>query len=102
MTDIQIGLLSIVGILFLIYAGMHVSIALMLLSLLGVWLIKGNWAIASEQWQGWVTAVADEITTRHNADGALQGLLERYVAASDREARLALQRDLRLEAQLPG
>ena len=48
MTDIQIGLLSIVGILFLIYAGMHVSIALMLLSLLGVWLIKGNWTIASK------------------------------------------------------
>jgi hypothetical protein len=45
-TDIQIGLLSIVGILFLIYAGMHVSIALMLLSLLGVWLIRGNWTIA--------------------------------------------------------
>ena len=47
-TDIQIGLLSIVGILFLIYAGMHVSIALMLLSLLSVWLIKGNWTIASK------------------------------------------------------
>lgn len=48
MTDIQIGLLSIVGILFLIYGGMHVAIALMLLSLLGVWLIKGNWAIAGK------------------------------------------------------
>ena len=48
MTDIQIGLLSIVGILFLIYAGMHVSIALMLLSLLGVWLIRGNWTIAGK------------------------------------------------------
>ena len=47
-TDIQIGLLSIVGILFLIYAGMHVSIALMLLSFLGVGLIKGNWTIASK------------------------------------------------------
>ena len=46
MTDIQIGLLSIFGILLLIYAGMHVAIALMLLSLLGVWLIKGNWTIA--------------------------------------------------------
>ncbi len=46
MTDIQVGLLSILGILFLIYAGMHVAIALMLLSLLGVWLIKGNWTIA--------------------------------------------------------
>ncbi|MEJ2167089.1 MAG: TRAP transporter large permease [Desulfobacterales bacterium] len=48
MTDIQIGLLSIVGILFLIYAGMHVAIALTFLSLLGVWLIKDNWTIATK------------------------------------------------------
>ena len=48
MTDIQIGLLSIIGILFLIYAGMHVAIALTLLSMLGVWLIKDNWIIASK------------------------------------------------------
>jgi C4-dicarboxylate transporter DctM subunit len=48
MTDIQIGMLSIVGILFLIYAGMHVAIALTLLSLLGVWLIKDNWTIATK------------------------------------------------------
>jgi len=48
MTDIQIGLLSIAGILFLIYAGMHVAIALTLLSLLGVWLIKDNWTIATK------------------------------------------------------
>jgi len=48
MTDIQIGLLSIAGILFLIYGGMHVAIALMFLSLSGVWLIKGNWIIASK------------------------------------------------------
>ena len=48
MTDIQIGILSIAGILILIYAGMHVAIALMLLSLLGVWLIKDNWIIATK------------------------------------------------------
>jgi len=48
MTDIQVGLLSIVGILFLIYAGMHVAIALTFLSLLGVWLIKDNWIIAGK------------------------------------------------------
>lgn len=48
MTDIQIGMLSIAGILVLIYIGMHVAVALTLLSLLGVWLIKGNWAIASK------------------------------------------------------
>jgi tripartite ATP-independent transporter DctM subunit len=48
MTDIQIGLLSIVAILFLIYAGMHVAVALTLLSFSGVWLIKDNWTIASK------------------------------------------------------
>ena len=48
MTDIQIGILTIAGILFLIYVGMHVAIALMLLSFSGVWLIKGNWAIAGK------------------------------------------------------
>jgi tripartite ATP-independent transporter DctM subunit len=48
MSDIQIGLLSIFGILFLIYAGMHVAVALTLLSFLGVGLIKGNWTIASK------------------------------------------------------
>ncbi len=48
MTDIQIGLLSIFGILFLIYAGMHVSVALMLLSLVGTWLIRGNWTVATK------------------------------------------------------
>jgi tripartite ATP-independent transporter DctM subunit len=48
MSDIQIGLLSIVGILFLIYSGMHVAIALTLLSFLGVGLIRSNWAIASK------------------------------------------------------
>lgn len=48
MTDIQIGLLSIGAILFLIYGGLHVASALMLVSFLGVWLIKGNWVVASK------------------------------------------------------
>jgi tripartite ATP-independent transporter DctM subunit len=48
MSDIQIGLLSIAAILFLIYAGMHVAIALTLLSFLGVGLIKENWVIAGK------------------------------------------------------
>jgi tripartite ATP-independent transporter DctM subunit len=48
MSDIQIGLFSILGILFLIYSGMHVAVALTLLSFLGVGLIKDNWTIASK------------------------------------------------------
>ena len=48
MSNLQIGLLSIIGILVLIYTGMHVSIALALLSFLGVWLIRDNFTIASK------------------------------------------------------
>jgi len=59
MTDLQIGLLSIIGILFLIYAGMHVAIALTLLSFLGVWFIRGNWMVASKML---ALAAADSIS----------------------------------------
>ena len=48
MTDLQIGFLSIAGILFLIYTGMHVSIALALLSFLGVWALRENFTVASK------------------------------------------------------
>lgn len=46
MTDVEIGLLTIVGILVLVQSGMHVAIALIVLSFLGVWAIKGNLIIA--------------------------------------------------------
>ena len=48
MTDIQLGLWSILGIVLLIYLGMHVAIALTLLSFLGVWLIRDSYTIASK------------------------------------------------------
>lgn len=48
MTDIQIGYLSVLGIVLLIYSGMHVAVALALLSFLGVLLIKDNYTIASK------------------------------------------------------
>lgn len=48
MSDIQIGLLSIVGILLLIQSGMHVSVALLLLSFCGVWAMKENGIIAGK------------------------------------------------------
>ena len=46
MTGLEIGLWSMVAIVVLIYAGMHVAIALCLVSLVGVWAIKGNFALA--------------------------------------------------------
>jgi C4-dicarboxylate transporter, DctM subunit len=48
MSDIQIGLLSIVGILLLIQSGMHVAVALLLLSFCGVWAMKDNGIIAGK------------------------------------------------------
>jgi C4-dicarboxylate transporter, DctM subunit len=47
LTDLQIGLISIGVILILIYAGMHVAIALALTSFIGVWLIRDNLTIAT-------------------------------------------------------
>jgi C4-dicarboxylate transporter, DctM subunit len=47
MSGVEIAFASIVLMLVLIYAGLHVSIALMLLSFLGVWLLKGNFDVAS-------------------------------------------------------
>ncbi len=60
MTDLQIGVMSIFGILFLIYAGMHVAIALTLLSFLGVWYIRGKWIVASKML---ALAAADSISS---------------------------------------
>lgn len=48
MTDIQIGLWSVLGIVLLIYSGMHVAVVLTLLSFLGVLLIRDNYTIASK------------------------------------------------------
>ena len=46
MTNVEIGLASILLILVLIQTGMHVSICLMAVSFLGVWLVKGRIAVA--------------------------------------------------------
>jgi tripartite ATP-independent transporter DctM subunit len=53
-------MLSIAGILFLIYAGMHVAISLTLLSFLGVWFIRGKWIVASKML---ALAAADSISS---------------------------------------
>ena len=42
MTGIDVGLLSIIAILVLIYAGMYVPIALGLVSFLSVWYLRGT------------------------------------------------------------
>jgi tripartite ATP-independent transporter DctM subunit len=47
MSGVEIAFISIAIMLVLIYSGLHVAIALILLSFCGVWLLKGNFDIAS-------------------------------------------------------
>ena len=47
MSGVEIGLASIVAIVVLIYAGMHVAVVLCLVSLVGVWMIKGSFGLAT-------------------------------------------------------
>lgn len=47
MSGIEIAFASIAVMLLLIYSGLHVAIALILLSFGGVWLLRGNFDIAS-------------------------------------------------------
>jgi tripartite ATP-independent transporter DctM subunit len=46
MTGLEVGLASIVAIVALVYVGMHIAVALCLVSLVGVWLIKGSFALS--------------------------------------------------------
>ena len=48
LTGLEIGIISLVGMVVLIYAGMHVGVALTLLSFLGVLAIKGRYVVASK------------------------------------------------------
>lgn len=46
MTNVEIGLAMIVAMLVLIQTGMHVAVALMLLSFIGVWAIRDSFMVA--------------------------------------------------------
>ena len=46
MSGFEIGLVSIVAMLVLIYIGMHVPVVLALISFVGVWIIRGNVDVA--------------------------------------------------------
>jgi C4-dicarboxylate transporter DctM subunit len=47
MSGVEIGVLSITVLIGLIYAGMHIPIALMFVSYVGVWLLRGDLRLAS-------------------------------------------------------
>lgn len=48
MSDVEIGVYSIIGVLVLVYIGMHVGVALSLISYVGVWIIRDDAAIAGK------------------------------------------------------
>ncbi len=48
MSGVEIGLVSICAILLLIYLGMHVAVTLCVVSLIGVWAVKGNVTLATK------------------------------------------------------
>ena len=48
MSGVEIGLISIGAILLLIYLGMHVAVTLCVVSLIGVWAVKGNVTLATK------------------------------------------------------
>jgi len=48
MSAVTIGALSVLVICVLIFAGMHIAVALILCSFVGVWLIKGNVSTAAD------------------------------------------------------
>ena len=60
MSGFEIGIISIIAMLLLIYIGMHVPVVLALISFVGVWIIKGNIKIAiSLLWISAAKTVAD-------------------------------------------
>ena len=46
MTPIEIGLISVVAIVFLIYAGVYIPVALGTVSLVSIWLMRDNFTLS--------------------------------------------------------
>jgi len=76
----EIGLVSILAIVFLIYAGMHVAIALGIASFVGVWLIRGHLEVATNLL---AIAAGDAIATYDFGVIPLFVLMGALVAAAD-------------------
>ncbi len=70
MTGIEIGLLSLAGLLVLIWLGMHVPIALALVSFLGLWALRDNAQIAAR---------ALALATRESISSFLFGVVPLFV-----------------------
>ncbi len=60
MSEVLVGSLSVIAICLLIYTGVHITVALMICSFIGVWLIKSDMGLATKLLG---TAATDSIAT---------------------------------------
>ena len=84
MSGVEIGLLSLGGILVLIYTGLHVAIALAAVSFIGIWVLRGD---ASQ------AAKVMSLATRESISSYLFGVVPLFVMMGLVVARAGLGRD---------
>lgn len=84
MSGVEIGLLSLGGILVLIYTGLHVAIALAAVSFVGIWVLRGD---ASQ------AAKVMSLATRESISSYLFGVVPLFVMMGLVVARAGLGRD---------
>lgn len=91
MTALEIGGLSVFALLGLIYAGLHVSVALLVVSMAGVWLMRGDFGLASRLL---ASSASKSITSYHFGVIPLFVLMGHLVSVADmgRDAFAAAER----------
>jgi tripartite ATP-independent transporter DctM subunit len=100
MIGVEVGIISVGIILFLIYAGVHVSVALGLVSFLGVWVYRGSFDIAVS-----LLAAATHDTIAHTVFAnvplfALMGIISSEIGLGADVYRVANQVFLRVRGGL--
>ena len=84
MSGVEIGLASLVGILVLIYSGLHVAITLAVVSFIGIWVLRGDATQAAR---------VMSLATRESISSYLFGVVPLFVMMGLVVARAGLGRD---------
>ncbi|WBU59924.1 TRAP transporter large permease [Paracoccus albus] len=84
MSGVEIGLASLIGILVLIYSGLHVAITLAFVSFIGIWILRGDATQAAR---------VMSLATRESISSYLFGVVPLFVMMGLVVARAGLGRD---------
>lgn len=84
MSGVEIGLASLIGILVLIYSGLHVAITLAVVSFIGIWVLRGDATQAAR---------VMSLATRESISSYLFGVVPLFVMMGLVVARAGLGRD---------